>query len=555
MKFKSFLLALGTGATILVSVAIFGFYWIWQQSPLTIIGGGTNKYPQAAIFVPRQAPAMVSLLTNVDRLEALRQLVTPLGKRWEARKELSELKQNLLAGTGVDYQKDIKPWLGDELTLAVTSLDFDRQPENGAQAGYLLAVNTKDAELSKEFLQLAYSEAAIAGTSDLVFETYQGVNLIYKRPLSTDSKNNIASAVVGNFLLLANHPRVLKDAINNAQSTDLNLENAPAYQNALKTIEDPRISLGFVNLPALSAWIAKAPTSESSDISELLTIALSLKQGGLAAQTALTGLAADITLPATLGKPVAALQYLPSQTIFTASGRDLNHFWGEIRSGLAPNSAVSQLLNRLVINLQTPLNIDLARDIFSWVKGEYAVALIASEDKKKFDWLFVAEQNEDTEMGIANLDSLAQKQGLSVGNFNVADTDVTAWTKLITAEKENLVSLNARVKGAHTNSDKYKLLATSIEALSLALRQGEHKLLQTDKFQQGIAALPDENDGYLYVDWEAGEPIIGDRLPLVKVVELSAQPLFNHLRSLTFSSQGTENGIRKATVFFKLVQS
>jgi hypothetical protein len=555
MKFKSFLLALGTGATVLVLTAIFGFYWIWWQSPLILTDGGVEKYPQATIFLPRQAPAMISLLTNIDRLEALRQLVTPLGKRQEARKELGELKQNLLAGTGVDYQKDVKPWLGDEITLAVTSLDFDRQPENGAQAGYLLAVATKDAELSKEFLQLAYSEVAIAGTADLVFEQYQGVNLIYKRSLNNANQNNIASAVVGDFLLLANHPKVLKDAINNAQSTDLNLANAPDYQNSLKTIVEPRTSVGFVNLPALSAWIAKEPVARPSDISELLTIALSLQQGGLSVQTALTGLAADVTIPATLRQPVAALQYLPSQTIFTASGRDLNRFWGEIKEGLAPNSAVSQLLDRLIVNLQTPLNIDLAQDIFSWVKGEYAVALIASENKQKFDWLFVAERDEDTASGIAHLDSLAQERGLSVGNFTVSDTNVVAWTKLTTAAKDNLVSLDAMVKGAHTDFGKYKLLATSIEALSLALRQGENTLVKTEKFQQGIAALPQENDGYLYVDWAAGEPIIGDRLPLVKVVELSAQPLFNHLRSLTFSSQGTENGIRKATVFFKLVQS
>jgi hypothetical protein len=286
-----------------------------------------------------------------------------------------------------------------------------------------------------------------------------------------------------------------------------------------------------------------------------LTVALSLERGGLAAHAALAGLSGETNEPATLGDPVAALNYLPSQTIFTASGRDLNRFWGEIKEGLTSYSAISQILTQLVVRLQTPLNIDLERDIFNWVRGEYAVALIADQDQQKFDWLFVTEQNEDTAAGIANLDALAQKQGLSVGNFVVADTDVIAWTKLTTATKENLVSLAARVKGAHTNSGNYKLLATSIEALSLALQQRENSLVKTEKFQQGIAALPQANDGYLYVDWEAGEPIIGDRLPLVKVIELSAQPLFNHLRSLTFSSQGTQNGVRRATIFFKLVQS
>jgi len=49
----------------------------------------------------------------------------------------------LLANTGLDYRRDIQPWLG-EITLAVTTIDIDRDAQNG-QPGYLMALATNAA--------------------------------------------------------------------------------------------------------------------------------------------------------------------------------------------------------------------------------------------------------------------------------------------------------------------------------------------------------------------------------------------------------------------------
>ena len=58
----------------------------------------------------------------------------------------------------------------------------------------------------------------------------------------------------------------------------------------------------------------------------------------------------------------------------------------------------------------------------------------------------------------------------------------------------------------------------------------------------------------LVPDPEGGEPdwvFVAEKTP-VRVIELAGQPWFDRLRSLTLSSQGSENGIRRATVFFNL---
>ncbi|MGL5032508.1 MAG: DUF3352 domain-containing protein, partial [Microcystaceae cyanobacterium] len=318
MKPRSFFLALTTAVVLMFSVAGFGFYWILAQSPLFLLTGGVTGSPMATAFIPKQAIAMVSLLVNPDRLEAFSEFIAQPQNRRQSQRELRELEQSLLAKTGLNYQREVQPWLGEEITLAVTSLDYDRDASNGSQPGYLLIVETKDSQLSKEFLQLAYSESAIAGNIDLVLDNYQGVNLTYKRPLKPVANNQLlTNAVVGNYVLFANHPKVLREALNTVQAPDLSLSRTAAYQRALQTINDTRIAIVYANFPALSAWLSQLSKPTLPDVTQTLTIALSLKSQGLLAQTALIGFTGD--RPPQLAQPISLLNQVPANSLVVAA--------------------------------------------------------------------------------------------------------------------------------------------------------------------------------------------------------------------------------------------
>jgi hypothetical protein len=104
----------------------------------------------------------------------------------------------------------------------------------------------------------------------------------------------------------------------------------------------------------------------------------------------------------------------------------------------------------------------------------------------------------------------------------------------------------------HTRVDNYEIIASSVEAMGLALSAQKNPILSSGKFRQAITALPAENDGYFYVDWRQLQPVIEAKFPIVRVLELSIKPLFNNLRSLTISSQGSENSVHRGTIFFNL---
>lgn len=627
MKLRSFFYGLIAVVITLLTIGGIGFYWITAQSPLKLLASSPGKAPSAAIFVPKQAPAMLSLLVNPDDLESFRQVVAMPDKRRQARAELAQFKQSLLANTGLEYERDVQPWLGDEITLAITTLDIDRDSTNGKQPGYLLAMATKEPERSREFLQLFWQKRAIAGT-DLTFEQYKGVKLIYNEvPVVTKPENknkkekgnslpelfsllpvpSLASAVVGDqFVLFANHPKVLRDAITNVQANELNLDHARFYTKALENLDQPRIGLTFVNLPRLSTWLERESITPSVETSrqgkaqkaadtikpdqfnnakdsignqdteqyETMVLALELNRKGLMTEIAMidqngTG---NSVIP-TLVKPVDALRYIPANSPLSASGTDLDRLWNGLTSSLSSYGTVAQIVNQPLNDLEKQWKLDLSEDVFSWVKGDYALAILPSQSnradtkavnrRKKSrsaldalpdnDWVFVAQRaNSDAaKQAIAHLDEIAKQQGYSVGALTLGDRPISAWTRL----KPNTMfskTLQAEVQGVHATVDNYEIFTTSIVAMEAALNAVENSLAKSDHFQQATASLDTPNNGYLYVDWNKSRPILEQQVPLLKVIELAGGPLFNHLQSFTISSYGSKDGVQRSGLFIQL---
>jgi hypothetical protein len=603
MKLRSFFSILATSVLVLLLVGASGFYWLTARSPLALLRGGPTEGPAAAMFIPKQAPAVVSLLVNPERLEAFRQVVAAPGARRQSKAEIEQLKQSLLANTGLDYKQDVEPWLGDEVTFALTSLDIDRDAKTGQQPGYLLAIATQNPERSREFLQLFWQKRAAAGT-ELVFEQYKGVKLIYgqpepevqaQKPAQRGKKNKrqkpdasipaqptitLATAVVGDrFVLFANQPKVLRDAINNVQAAELGLGSAREYQQALQSFTQRQIGLVFLNLPQLSAWSDQgaADVTPESNLYESVAIGLGLNRKGLLAETAFLA-APGKTLPAAppaLSKPAGALAYIPASSPVVAAGTDLEQLWTQISSGLSGYETLAQFVNQPLNNLRNAWQLDLPQDIFTWVQGEYALALLPRPDQQP-DWIFVTQRTETATTAIANLDTLAQERGFSVGPLTLADRPVSAWTKLDStplkvAEKaagkafgknsdtrgktQSIPSTSlvaAEVEGVHATVGNYEIFATSVEAMEQALQAADHSVIDSPGFKAAIAALPKENDGYLYLDWATSRALVEQQLPILRLVELAAQPFWSHLRSLTVTSLGGESGVRRSEVFLNL---
>ena len=281
MKFDSFLRLLITGVIVLSSLTIISLIPIVTQSSIGLLSGGVATFPQAAAFIPRQVPAMVSLLVNPEKLYGIRQASLPLSRRRSDRQEWQQWLRDNTSKIGLDYQQ-LKPWLGDEITLAVTALDYDRDRDNGLQPGYLFTAEARNTSLANEYLNNLFSKQNIST------QKYQGANIIaVANPLNPKSKIR-AGALVGHFILLANQPQIIREAVNRAQAVDLNLEHSDNYQQAIAQIQQPHIAIAYANLPQTTAWLNKSAIVERSN-NRHLSAFLSIERSSLAVQSALIG--------------------------------------------------------------------------------------------------------------------------------------------------------------------------------------------------------------------------------------------------------------------------
>ncbi|MEH2293134.1 DUF3352 domain-containing protein [Nostoc sp.] len=560
---RSFIGFIIAGAIALLVIAIASFYWFFGKSPANLIG--STSQPGAAIFVSKLSPVMVSLLANPDRLQAL-----------EREEELSKLKTSLFAKSGIDYKQDIQPWLGDEITLAITTLDIDRDLENGQQTGYLLALATKEPEKSREFVELLFSKRALAG-ANLAVEQYKGVKLIYdNQEVITEEKiqnpkskiqNYLAGAVVGEgFVLFANDPKVLRDAINNVQAPDLNLTSSPEYQKATRQLPKGGLAVAFLNLPIVAKWQG-LELPEQLYNSQIISLALNPK--GLLAETTFLTSSEIVPPSAPLSKPVGALQYIPASAGLAISGSNLSNLgnsdlaklWRQATATIYGSEDVVSRLAKPLADIQKGWGINLPEDIFSWVKGEYAIALLPEKEQTTPHWIFVVEKSEGVEQGVARLDAIASSNGLSTNPLTIDKQKISAWTELTTATKKSDVkegasfSVETKVRGLHTTFGNYEIFTSDLETMNEILITKGNSIIDNPNFKDSIAAIPLPNQGYIYLDWTKSQNLLERQVPILKLVEVLGKPFFNNLRSLTVSSYGTETRSLKGGVFFKLHNS
>lgn len=565
---------------------------------LTACGGNLPKNSmssQGVTFISKQSPLVVSFLTS-----------------WQQNQPQVEKALKIFLGKqNLDYRKDIQPWLGSEITLAVTDLDFDHEASNGVQPGYLLIAATKDEAKSREFLQTWLSQKLIAG-SELAFTPYKGTQLIYPQEANAETpvdavnsmaesspmSSEIASTVVGDrFVLIANHPQVLRQAINNAQAVDLSLANSLSYQKTMGSLKQSRLGWGFINLPALTAWLGKHGELTQEPPFASLAIAISAQNQGLVATTALITGDAETSVdgnlessadgqadaqPPDLNTTNLAANYLPASSGLAIAGTDLRNFLAayETTANISANvslsasssmstpaepSLLATSLGSILERIDDQLQIDFQQDVLPWLTGDYALSWLPSKDSGansegkslSGDWLFVADRSTpQAQEAIAHLDQLASNQGFSLTPLKLAEQPVTLWTQLQTkTNQQGLKDVDTLVRGVHAQVGDYEIFASDIGAMGAALGLGSQPLPTTKKYQEAFAPLDTPNQGYIYLDWLTARPFLESQFPALRFLEVPLEPLLENLETLSFSSYGSKAGITSSKLFFNFQKS
>lgn len=581
MKFRAFLSVLIGLCIGLVSLGGAVFWRLTADSPLKLLQNGSSTHPTATLFIPKQTPLMVSLLVNPDELTRLHQVIVPPWQRREARLEGERIRQSILVDTGLDYTTDIQPWLGDELTFAITSPDLDRDAANGQQPGYLWVLTSRTGEQAEAFLQTLWQKRAALGQS-LVFEQYAGIKLIYgqvssqvKQPNSVSqfpsnlAIESLATAVVADkFVLLANAPEVLRQVINVAQASDLSLETTSTYKQAIRDLPANRVGLAFIDVPELLNWLTpdaarrgEPKRTEPSDRLDHVLASLRLDPQGLVIDTAFANhLAPESGHPlATDLMPVEAMKFLPSTVAFSASGRNLQQLWHNLTQIAQGYPTLANAVLKLQTTVAQVADHTSIETLLGWIEDEYALGLLPQAAPSKPDWILAVHRSDTTALQVTALDDLARRCGLSVGTLPLNERTITVWTQLSMGRTRKGRALNpsgnlsADVVGLHSTVGEYEIFSTSLEAMRQAIQAPDQSLRDSVAFMNAIAPLDVMGEGQLYIDWSNTEPWLKQQFPQLAAVELAARPLVDHLQSLAISSSNSKSPLGRGGIVVRLI--
>ncbi len=547
MKAKSVFVGIAVVAVVLLLLSVTAVSKVLSANPSELISG-VKTQPIAAKFLPKQSPLVASFLVNPERLNLFATLAAKPSDRASLRNEVSNLKQQIKQTWSLDYDKHIKPWLGTEVTLAVTTTDIDRQTENGFQPGYLLALAIKEQSVAKKSFERFWQELAVKG-SDIAFEQYQGISIINTK--GSPKQPALAGAIFGKFVVFANQPKVIRNAINDLQVPDLALVNFDLYQQNLTQLQDGRFAIAFVNTTELGAWAEAEkflPTSLANLPKLGLGLGLSLDRLGVKAETTLikdpATTSASLVSESNKDSQNKAVQFIPNSSSLFA-GHNLSQTWQQLQANLQAYPQLSTALADFVNNIETSSSFNLNQDIFAWVKDDYAVGLLpVKSNQHNPDWVFIAKNTDMSAVSTAldHLDSTARnKANLTVGEVNVNNRDLTVWTHLSAIPNSKPKSANTSVvtgtvAAVHTETPDYVFIGSSIEAIEAVLDSDRNSITKAPNFKAVNAKLPRNHQSYAYLDDRLDLDWISKQFPVIHPVESLGKPLAPHIKAVSITS-------------------
>ncbi len=564
----------GTLAAILVLLLMFGgsLLWLVTQSPLTLVWQ-QNPIPALVRFIPDSSAAAFILDAPLTQVQSLAQAVTAPRYRRANRQTwqriLSEqgpgLVGDLLKTGNIDFQREVAPWLGDAVLLTLTPLDelssgpipsnsgvetFERRIESTVESttepswGTLAVLSTTDVEASNLFLNLIWQHQSMAGLP-LNIETYKGVQIVSTLFQHTGSPL-VGAAVGADYVMLATHPQLVKEALDTWQLPQLALTGSPRYQTIMDSLSTAKLGWVYLNLDQL----------DPDGLLQSFGLRLGLNFNGLTLDSVAHWGVKQDPLPRP-PKPYRRdwnrpfFQRLPHTTLAVLSGQ---HLATDLQALQHNQLAAGSALTDRILQAEAASGLDWNQDLFSWMNHRYGLVVLEPEQPEPgcadVDWLLVANVDEQSEVAQTSLDLKATAHGwdlMPVGLSQSKWGEAVAWippastleepeSETAQPEPSDLAAQSVRIYGQpglddelltqietevteesegasvldpyvsasvfHLTYQSRFYISSSLAALEQVLSNSSK---QTSKqWQMAQAKLPKSNQGYLFVNLDQG---------------------------------------------------
>jgi hypothetical protein len=337
-----------------------------------------SKPLASAKIVPASAMMTAFISPHPEALAQLQELGTPEAQRLIAG-GFKEIEEEALAEANISFEKDIQPWAGS-ITMAL--LPRENPAENIAEdAQVLILIGIKNKIKAWNFFN------QLKGKEDTKIEEqeYQGVAIWEVTEEGTESYN---SAVLGDYLAVTDSVEGMRRAIDTFQGEPslASQPDAAAIYSKSAGVKNPVFTWFVPDYGALMAELnANSPTAERLSPSTMnalgsvkhLVMAVGVDDAGVRLRTVTKFHTPVPQLPQLAGDKLLA--NFPAETMALFSGGGISQVWSQFVTQ-AEEEPMLMLGVNLLREALTDIGLDVDREVFGWMDGEFAMGAIASNE-------------------------------------------------------------------------------------------------------------------------------------------------------------------------------
>lgn len=484
-----------------------GAYLIYKQ----ISPSGVSGVMDIAKIIPKQVLFAASISGDPNAWAQLEQFQSPEVKKY-LDEELQKIEKQSLSSGDLSYTTDIKPWAGDvmiallppEVTtpkaqtlpklLPVSTSKLAQANIDSSDPKVVVVVQIKDKVAAAQFFD------KVKGKAKVTQKDHKGVQISL---VTGDNGKPTSVALLGDYAVFSPQTNSVERAIDTFQGADsLATAIAPVsleLKTSLIQFYVPDFANSVEKLIALSPNPRPIPPQTLAQLKSVksITMGLGVDSDGVRIK-GITDLDPNLIKVEYKPAPGKVIAQFPAETMALITGIDIKSRWEQFTKDAANDPDLKTQLDEVRNSLKnSPLALDLDKDVFGWMDGEYAIGAIASSEGILAQsgvgpaLIFQTTNRPVAEATLKKLDTFVTGNGLQVATKDINGVPVTEWT-------------SPQAPGFSVGHGWYQkdTLFLSVGALVGAITKPSNTLESSPTFKAVIGSLDKNNIGYFYLDMD-----------------------------------------------------
>ncbi|GBE92296.1 DUF3352 domain-containing protein [Nostoc cycadae] len=556
-KSKFLIPAIGAVVAVVGGVAVYTYLF---KGPAGDISGALGS----AKLVPASALMATYISTDAQAWSKLQQFGTPEAQKLLT-KSLEDLNKDMFKGSDISYEKDIKPWVGGVMfaVLPPSTIKPAQFPTPGNAAkppiklqqetNILMVVGIKDKLTALNFANKLKSQKGVKSKE----YDYKGEKITETIENSRPTYNVVVN---NSYLLLAPEKQSVEKAIDtlkgqpsfaNKEGVNNLLSKSVNLQNTLAQIYVPDYAGMIQQFAAANGQGKAVPPQTLSQLKQVksMVAGVGVDDQGVRVK-AIANLDPQLSKFQYQNTPAKILAQFPSDTFALINGNGISRGWQTLVEQSKDYPEVQQTLQQVRSQLKLA-NIDLDKEIFGWMDGEFGVGAIPSNQgvlaSVGFGGAFVFDTSDrkTAEATFTKLDDLAKAQRINIATRKIGGKDVTEW---------QIPQQGALLAHGWLDQDTVFLALGGPVADALAAGKSP-SLDQSDTFKTVTSSLQQPNGGYFYLDMDKTVSLVNRFAAQGRPIPPETTALLNSIRGLAATATSPDKSTSQLEVLLALKPS